>query len=83
MEIFTAFIRIYVAVIAVILSLGIRGYGSGDTSPSKTKPSVRTRFISGLDVRLCLAVRSVTFSGSVTEVSLLPAQFFSSLEGKR
>ena len=51
-EIFTAFIRIYVAVIAVILFLGIRGDTSpmSDTSPSKVKPSVRTRFISGLDV---------------------------------
>ena len=52
LEIFTAFIRIYVAVIAVILSLGIRGDTSpmSDTSPLKTKPSIRTRFISGLDV---------------------------------
>ena len=50
LEIFPAFIRVYVAVIAVILSLGIRGDGSGDTSPSKTKPSVLIRFIYGLDL---------------------------------
>ena len=79
----------YVAVIAVILSPEIKRDGQRDTSaerdtsPSKVKPSVRTRFISCLDVRLCLAVRSVTFSGSVTEVSLLPDQFFYGLEGKR
>ena len=54
-----------------------------DTSPSKTKPSVLIQFTSGLDVRLCFAVRSVTFSGSVTEVSPLPSQCFSGLEGKR
>ena len=89
LEIFPAFIRVYVAVIAVILSPEIRGDRSGDTSPTgdtsqpKTKPSVLIQFTTGLDVRLYFALRSVTFSGSVTEVSPLPAQCFSSLEGKR
>ena len=73
----------------MILSPEIRGDGSGDTSPMgdtsqpKAKPSVLIQFTSGLDVRLCFAVRSVTFSRSVTEVSPLPAQCFSGLEGKR
>ena len=77
---------VYVAVIAVILSLRIkhdRRHDTSlihDTSPSKAKPSVLIQFTSGLDVRLCLAVRSVMFLRSVMEVSCLQAQYFSGLE---